>query len=239
MDVDGLERAERLLDLGKRLVGADGCGIAENPFGQVGAHHVEAVKRRLGRDGIGLAAERKGRLADVEFEVLGHLVAVDDGADLEANLVFAAQRLPGARDGGGDDGEIAFGRGQQVETLAVALGGEFAVAADDEPLARIIGRGDRRHVAPSNSDSCNSPASTSARMAGARSAVIQSRPAGAMSSSMRICVIMPRSPTSTTCLRAKRALILSICAARVAGSPVSPSNTSIATGQPSGAHIRP
>ena len=92
MDVDGLERAERLLDLGKRLVGADGCGIAENPFGQVGAHHVEAVKRRLGRDDIGLAAERKGRLADVEFEVLGHLVAVDDGADLEANLVFAAQR---------------------------------------------------------------------------------------------------------------------------------------------------
>ena len=29
MDVDGLERAERLLDLGKRLVGADGCGIAD------------------------------------------------------------------------------------------------------------------------------------------------------------------------------------------------------------------
>src|SRR6516162_1382731 len=101
--------------MGKRLVGADGCGIAENPFGQVGADHVEAVKRRLGRDDIGLAAERKGRLADVEFEVLGHLVAVDDGADLEANLVFAAQRLPGARDGGGYDGEIAFGRGQQVE----------------------------------------------------------------------------------------------------------------------------
>jgi hypothetical protein len=37
MDVDGLERPERLLDLGKRLVGADGCGIAENPFGQVRA----------------------------------------------------------------------------------------------------------------------------------------------------------------------------------------------------------
>jgi hypothetical protein len=108
MDVAGLERAERLLDLGKRLVGADGRGIAENPFGQVGAHHVEAVKRRLGRDDIGLAAKRKGLLTDVEFEVLGHLVAADDGADLEANLVFAAQRLPGAR--GGDDGEIAFGR---------------------------------------------------------------------------------------------------------------------------------
>ena len=35
-----------------------------------------------------------------------------------------------------------------METLAAALGGEFAVAADDEPLARIIGRGDRRNVAP-------------------------------------------------------------------------------------------
>src|ERR1700739_1621094 len=68
----------------------------------------------------------------------------------------------------------------------------------------------------SNSDRCKSPASTSARMAGARSAVIQSRPAGAMSSSMRACVIMPRSPTSTPCLRANRALLLSICAARVA-----------------------
>src|SRR5436190_24067644 len=45
MDVDGLDRAERLLDLGKRLVGADGCGIAENPFGQIGAQDVEAVKR--------------------------------------------------------------------------------------------------------------------------------------------------------------------------------------------------
>jgi hypothetical protein len=35
-----------------------------------------------------------------------------------------------------------------------------------------------------------------------------------MSSSMRVYVIMPPSPTSTTCLMAKGALILSICAAR-------------------------
>ena len=89
MDVDGLERAERLLDLGKRLVGADGCGIAENPFGQVGAHHVKAVKRRLGGDDIGLAAERKGRLADVEFEVLGHFVA-DGSLAIEAQINYNA-----------------------------------------------------------------------------------------------------------------------------------------------------
>jgi hypothetical protein len=35
MDVDGLERAERLLDLGKRLVGTDGCGIAETRLGKL------------------------------------------------------------------------------------------------------------------------------------------------------------------------------------------------------------
>jgi hypothetical protein len=72
MDVDGLERAERLLDLGKRLVGADGCGIAENPFGQVGAHHLEAVKRRLGRDGSSAAsaAMASGNCATVSARTL-------------------------------------------------------------------------------------------------------------------------------------------------------------------------
>ena len=50
----------------------------------------------------------------------------------------------------------------------------------------------------SNSDICRAPASASSRIAGARNAVIQSSPAGAISASMRACVIIPRSPTSTT-----------------------------------------
>ena len=66
----------------------------------------------------------------------------------------------------------------------------------------------------SNSDSCSVPALDAApQMAGARSAVIQSSPAGARSSSMRACVIMPRSPTSTTCASPKRSLSLAIWAA--------------------------
>src|SRR5262249_10050302 len=48
------------------------------------------------------------------------------------------------------------------------------------------------------------PASTRLRIAGARKAVIQSRPAGLMVSSRRASVIMPRSPTSTTRSSAKR-----------------------------------
>jgi hypothetical protein len=40
--------------------------------------------------------EREVRLANHEVEVLGHLVPVDDGADLERNRGLAAQRLAGA-----------------------------------------------------------------------------------------------------------------------------------------------
>jgi hypothetical protein len=58
---------------------------------------------------------------------------------------------------GGDAGEVALGGGEQILALAGALvglqptgltrGGERAVAADDEPLARELGRGDAGHVA--------------------------------------------------------------------------------------------
>jgi hypothetical protein len=40
-----------------------------------------------------------------------HLVAIDDGANLESNLGLAAQRPLGARDGVGDVEEVAFGCG--------------------------------------------------------------------------------------------------------------------------------
>jgi len=83
------------------------------------------------------------------------------------------------------------------------------------------------------------PASTSARICGARKAVIQSRPAGLTVSSMRAAVIMPRSPTSTRRSSLKRALSLATWLASVEGSPILPSNTSTATGQPSAVHMSP
>ena len=45
---------------------------------------------------------------------------------------------------------------------------------------------------------------------------------------------MPRSPASTALVMPNRCLILATWAATVAGSPVFPANTSIATGMPSG-----
>jgi len=83
------------------------------------------------------------------------------------------------------------------------------------------------------------PASTSARIAGARKAVIQSRPAGLMVSSSRAAVIMPRSPISTRRSSLKRSLSLATWLASVDGSPMLPSNTSTATGQPSAVHNSP
>ena len=72
----------------------------------------------------------------------------------------------------------------------------------------------------SNIERCTAPELTSARIAGARNALIQSSPAGATSSPMRASVSIPRSPTSTTRERPKRQRSLSICAPTVWGSAV-------------------
>ena len=62
----------------------------------------------------------------------------------------------------------------------------------------MVDRTDLRHVALVEQRGLQGAASAaSALIAGARSAVIQSKPAGARSASMRALVIMPRSPTST------------------------------------------
>src|SRR6266704_2910792 len=84
----------------------------------------------------------------------------------------------------------------------------------------------------SNSDSCRSPPRTSFLTCGARSAVIQSSPAGATSSRSRAAVSMPRSPASTTRVSPNRSLTLVTWAATVFGSPVLPLKTSMAIGHP-------
>ena len=73
-----------------------------------------------------------------------------------------------------------------------------------------------------------------------RKAVIQSSPSTSRrSSSMRLLVIMPRSPISTTRVMPNRLRILLTWAVNVGGSAVLPEKTSMATGQPSGAQSKP
>ena len=199
MDIDGLQGAERALDAGEALVGADRRGIVERLLWQAGTHDVDAVERCLGGDRGGLAMEREARVGDDEIEVLGHLVAVDDGADLERDLGLAAQRLARAPDGGGDDGEIDFGRGQQILALAGALAREIGIATDDEPFARIIRRRDGRHVAlvkQRHLQSARFDQRSDRWRAQGRDPI---EPGGNdILGSRRACVIIPRSPTSTT-----------------------------------------
>lgn len=84
------------------------------------------------------------------------------------------------------------------------------------------------------------PLSISLRMAGARSDVTQEdRFAGRMSLRIRALVIIPRSPTRTTRVRPNRGRILATSGATVVGSPVLPSKTFTAIGQPSLLHSRP
>src|SRR5271165_5606518 len=139
LEIDGLDAAEGALHQAEGFVAAHRGGVVERSGGQAGAHDIDAVEGRLGGDGIGLAGEAEAGVGDVKGKVLGHLVVVEHGADLEPDFGLAAQRLAFAGDGGSDAGEIALSGGKQILALARALGGERAVAADDQALAGEIG----------------------------------------------------------------------------------------------------
>jgi len=50
-------------------------------------------------------------------------------------------------DRSGDHREVLLGSGQQFLALAGALARQIGIATDDEPLAGVVRRCDRRHVA--------------------------------------------------------------------------------------------
>ena len=125
--------------------------------------------------------------------------------DAQGDLVLASQRSAGPFDGGVDGGQVGFGGGQQLVAFAGPFGGERRVAAGDEPLAGIVGVGDLGQVVfVEQATAAGRRSSARARMAGARSEVIQPSPPTALSASMRALVIIPRSPTSTTSVSPKR-----------------------------------
>jgi hypothetical protein len=76
--------------------------------------------------------------------VFGHLVLVDDPADLVSDLVRAVQ--PAGVDGGGDRGQQGLGGGEQLGPFAGPVGRECRVAAGDQPLARVVGVADLGQV---------------------------------------------------------------------------------------------
>ena len=111
--------------------------------------------------------------------------------------------------------------------------GKQRVLADHEAFTRIVGAGDLGDIAVIEQRGLHGPLFGSELLiAGARSAVIESRPAGRSVRSIRALVNRLRSPTITTRCSPKRCFSSSICTDSVTGSAVSPSKALTATGQP-------
>jgi hypothetical protein len=260
LEVDRLERAEGVLDLGQALVGEHGRRGVQRLGRHAGAQHIETVECRLLGDSTLVAGEAEAVVVDGEREVLGHLASPQHGADLEADRRLAVEWAALALDRGLDPREIPLGGGQEILPLAAALDRQIGIPADNQPLAGIVGRGDLGHVPLVEQRQLQRPALGRQRLnrrcaqggdpaaaAGGGSVSKAARirrparasPAGLRSDAIRALVIIPRSPTRTTRWRPKRRLSLATWAASVLGSPVSPSNTSTAIGQPSAAHNSP
>ena len=91
--------------------------------------------------------------------------------------------------------------------------GQQRVLAHHQPLAGIVRAADLGHIACVEQGELQRPGfAASCWIAGPRSAVIQSSPAGRSVCSIRALVSMPRSPTSTTWRSRKRCFSLVIWA---------------------------
>ena len=88
-----------------------------------------------------------GRRVIVQLEVLGHLVLAEHGADGSRCRPRRAGRWRPRATAAAIRGEVPLGGGQEVLALAGAFAREVRVAADDEPLAGKVGRGDLGEVA--------------------------------------------------------------------------------------------
>jgi hypothetical protein len=156
--------------------------------------------------------------------VLGHLLAVEHGADRQADRGGVTQVSPLRR--------TRASMRANCRSVAVSSSSRLrARSAARSRLRQTINRSPGNmsgalisaRSRSSNNDSCNGPfCAASAWIAGARRQLIQSSPAGLRSSRMRAEVIMPRSPTSTTRPIPKRSLIFETWQASVEGSAVFP-----------------
>ena len=190
--------------MGQRLVGGDRLAAAEAAGPDAGAQHVDAVQGGFDGDGLLVAGIGKAVVSDLGPEVLGDLAAAQHPVGAQRDLVLAAsgrRSRPAAAAIFARSASVAWRRLSRLRACS-ASGNGFLQATSRSPgkSGALISA---RSIS-SKMDSCNAPSRTSALTCGARSAVIQSRPAGPTSSRSRAAVSMPRSPTSTTRVRANR-----------------------------------
>ncbi len=73
LEIDGLQRAEGMLNAAETFVGAQCCGGIGVFGGEIGANHIDAVERGLGGDAEGVLGEAEGIVGDADLEMLGHV----------------------------------------------------------------------------------------------------------------------------------------------------------------------
>jgi hypothetical protein len=75
-------------------------------------------------------------IANLDVEVLGHLLAIENRTDRHADLGSALAARVLAADLLLHPGKLAFGGGQQLLALARPFDRQIPIAAHDQPLAR-------------------------------------------------------------------------------------------------------
>ena len=103
-------------------VGEDEGGGGKVVSGKRASDHIDAVEGGFRGDRLGFAREGEAGLGDGEVERLGHVATVDDGADLEGDLVPAAEQIALSLCHGADLDERLLGRLEEFGALARALG---------------------------------------------------------------------------------------------------------------------
>lgn len=144
--VDGLHRAEHLLDLGQSLVDpheVDGFGLLL--VAQRAADGIEAIQFGFLVDALLVSVKDEVARADVQNEVLGLLLAVHEAPRTQGDLVrvFDASGL----DAGLERTKVLLGGLQECLALAAALCGERGVATDHQALPGEVGGFDLHQVA--------------------------------------------------------------------------------------------
>ena len=97
---------------------------------QVGADHIDAVKRGLGGDADGVLGKAERHVGDADLEMLGHVTPSQHGADRLADRRGAVQRTARPLHLGLDARELLLGGGHQLRAFAGPLLGQQRVLAD-------------------------------------------------------------------------------------------------------------
>src|SRR5438105_894826 len=90
-EIDGLQRAEGVLDAAKTFVGTHGGSSVRLCRRQVGADHIDAVECGLRGNAEGVLGEAEGLVGDADVEMFGHVAPSQHRAGGLADRRGAAQ----------------------------------------------------------------------------------------------------------------------------------------------------